>query len=83
MCKTVVEDINPKLPNELKRQGIKIKRALKIQYRSDFQLENKKTTNWKFWINVVTLDDLWESYDNLNSLITKIDNSQKDKKIIR
>jgi hypothetical protein len=42
LCKTVIEDINPKLPNELGKQGTKIKKTLKKQYRSDFQLENKK-----------------------------------------
>jgi hypothetical protein len=82
LCRTIIEDINPKLSGDLRTQGIKIKKTLTRQYKSDFQLENQKIVTWKFWIRVVTLDNLWESYDNLDSLITRIDNLRKDKRTI-
>jgi hypothetical protein len=82
LCRTIVEDINPKLPTSLSRQGNKLKRKLKKQYIAIFELENEKTIKWKFWITVITMNKLWVSYDSLNSLITRIDNLQKDKKII-
>ena len=83
LCKTVIEDINPKLSGDLNKQGIKIRKLLKKQYKSLFQLENEEIPKWKFWIRITTIDNLWESYDNLNSLITRIDNLKKDKKIIQ
>jgi hypothetical protein len=81
LCKTIIEDINPKLAGELEKQCSKIKKTLIKQYKSDFQLDNKKAINWKFWVSVITLDDLWESYDKLDSLITRIDNFKEDQKI--
>lgn len=82
MCKTIIEDINPKLSGELGRKATKINKDLNKQYKSIFQFEKKKPTNLKFWVTVTTLDDLWASYDNLDSLITRIDNLKEDQKII-
>ena len=82
-CKTIVEVVSPKLPKELSKSSIKIKKSLEKQYRSTFQLKNKKITGRRFWITITTLDDLWTSYNDLNSLITKIDYLKEDKKIIR
>jgi len=81
-CKTIVEVITPKLPNELSKSSAKVKKSLEKQYQSTFQLKNKKITNRKFWITITTVDDLWTSYNDLNSLITKIDYLKEDKKII-
>jgi len=82
LCKAVIGDINSKLPRDLNKQGTKIKKVFRKQHKSDFQLTDKKSPTWKFWISVTTLDDLWDTYSDLNAWITRIDNLVKDKKIV-
>jgi hypothetical protein len=83
LCRTAIEDIYPKLPEHLSKEGITINKKLKKQYKSNFEFQTEKPANWQFWIKFTTINNLWESYDSLNSLITKIDNLKKDRKIIR
>ena len=80
-CKTVIESINPKLPNDLKKQGIQIERILKKQYKS-FQIA-KAGFNWKIWRTIYSLEDIDTSYIDLNSFMTKIDYLKQDKDTIR
>jgi hypothetical protein len=82
LCKTVIEEINPKLPGDLNGRGVKILRTLTRQYKSDFQLKKEIIHKTNFWTTVSTLKDLDNTYDDINSFITKIDNLIKDKEII-